>query len=138
MSSKNHLITLSQDVLAVLCGFLDTDNLITAAQVKPLNYAATWTLRRNDVKYGWGPKKHTRALSWGAYKGYESVVRMALKMKSSITESPFFDGLEYKMRGNAMHVAASRGHNHILEILLDHGGDINSWTRTEKIFVANY
>lgn len=63
---------------------------------------------------------------------------MALKMKSSITESPFFDGLEYKMRGNAMHVAASRGHNHILEILLDHGGDINSWTRTEKIFVANY
>ncbi|KAM6518443.1 hypothetical protein FSOLCH5_007212 [Fusarium solani] len=63
MSSKNHLMKLSQDVLLVLCGFLDTDDLIAAAQVKPLNYAATWTLHHVDVKYGWGPKKHTRALS---------------------------------------------------------------------------
>ncbi|WAO88119.1 Hypothetical protein NCS54_00545100 [Fusarium falciforme] len=133
MSSKNHLIKLSQDVLLVLCGFLDTDDLIAVAQVKPINYAATWTLHHDDVKYGWGPKKHTRALSWGAYKGYEPVVRMALKMKSYIAESPFFDGYEYKMRGNAMHVAASQGHNHILQILLDHRGDINSWTKTEKI-----
>ncbi|KAL6356602.1 hypothetical protein LRP88_10205 [Fusarium phalaenopsidis] len=87
---------LSQDVLLVLCGFLDTDDLITTARVKPLNYAATWTLHRDDVKYGWGPKRHTRALSWGVYKGYESV------------------------------------------ILLDHGGDFNSWTRTEKITVTHY
>ncbi|KAH7272303.1 hypothetical protein NW759_000942 [Fusarium solani] len=138
MSSKNHLIKLSQDVLLVLCGFLDTDDLIAAAQVKPLNYAATWTLHHGDVKYGWGPKKHTRALSWGAYKGYESVVTMALKIKSPIAESPFFDGYKYRMRGNAMHVTASQGLNHIIQILLDHGGDINSWTRTEKITVAYY
>lgn len=138
MSSNNHLMKLSQDFMLVLCGFLNTDDLLTAAQIKPLHYAATWTLHRDDVKYGYGPKKHTRALSWGAYKGYESVVRMALKMKSPIAKSPFFDGFQYKIRGNAMHVAASQGHNHILQILLNHGGDINSCTRTETIRVADY
>ncbi|EEU45936.1 uncharacterized protein NECHADRAFT_78928 [Fusarium vanettenii 77-13-4] len=137
MSSENHLIKLSPDVLLVLCSFLDTETFLTAAQIKPLNYAAIWTLHHDEVKHGWGPEKHTRALSWGAYKGYESVVRMALKMKSPIAESPFFGGCLYKMNGNAVHVAASRGHDHILEILLDHGGDINSWTRTEKINVAD-
>ncbi|KAI8720644.1 hypothetical protein NCS52_00510100 [Fusarium sp. LHS14.1] len=137
MSSENHLIRLSPDVLLVLCSFLDTETLLTAAQIKPLNYAAIWTLHHDDVKYGWGPEKHTRALSWGAYKGYESVVKMALRMKSPIAESPFFGGYLYKSNGNAMHVAASRGHNHILQILLDHGGGINSWARTEKIRVAD-
>ncbi|RSL45961.1 hypothetical protein CEP53_010526 [Fusarium sp. AF-6] len=59
-------------------------------------------------------------------------------MKSSIAESPFFDGKNYELNGNAMHVAASQGHNHIIQILLDHGGDINSWTRSEKISVAPF
>lgn len=138
MSSTNHLAKLSQDVLLVLGEFLDTASLRAAAQVKPLNYAATWTLYHDDAKYGWGPEKHTRALSWGAYKGYECVVRMALRMKSSVAESPFYDGREYSVQGNAMHVAASQGHNHILQILMDHGGDVDSWTRVEKIAVAPF
>ncbi|RSM20875.1 hypothetical protein CDV31_000246 [Fusarium ambrosium] len=139
MSSPNYLTKLSPDVLLVLCEFLETNDLLSAAQVKVLNQASTWTLHYQDVKYGWGrPKRHTRALSWGCFKGYETVVTRALRMKSSIAESPFFDGKDFELNGNAMHVAASQGHNHILQILLDHGGDINSWTRSEKISVAPF
>ncbi|RSL72754.1 hypothetical protein CEP54_000699 [Fusarium duplospermum] len=136
--SSNHFMKLSPDILLVLCEFLDINDLLSAAQVKPLNHAATWNLHYKDVKQGWGPKRHTRGLSWGCYKGYKSVVMRALRMNSSIAESPFFNGKDYELNGNAMHVAASQGHNHILQILLDHGGDINSWTRSERISVAPF
>ncbi|KAJ4321891.1 hypothetical protein N0V84_005057 [Fusarium piperis] len=108
MSSTNHLAKLSQHVLLVLGEFLDTASLRAAAQVKPLNHVATWTL-------------------------YQVRLGMALRMKSSVAESPFYDSKEYNVQGNAMHVAASQGHNHILQILMDNGGDINSWTRVVKI-----
>ncbi|KAM0434692.1 hypothetical protein ACHAPT_003791, partial [Fusarium lateritium] len=113
--------------------FLDMNDLRVAAQVKPLNYAATWSMYHRDAKSDPG---HARALSWGAYMGYESVVRWALRMKTSIPESPFFDGERYERHGDAMHVAASQGHNHIMQILLDHGGELDSWARNEWISVA--
>ena len=60
---------------------------------------------------------------WEAFQNnQEDVVRMLLNNSVNVNAPPYADGRDH---GTALHIAASQGYHHLVQILLNHGADVN-------------
>ncbi|KAF4468573.1 Ankyrin repeat-containing domain [Fusarium albosuccineum] len=126
MALSQHL-DLPLELSFEICSYLEEQDLFNAVQIKPLHTAALWTLYSQDTR---GDElNESRALTWGAFYGKGNAVEWAIHRGASVERSRPFHGRDIFIEGdNPLNIAASQGHVNIIQILLDNGAEVNSWT----------